>query len=167
MGVGPSTGAWSTYQGSHPKENRFYVPQKPLAINSSSVRRRDPRAPPSMLECWLTWSREGLVQAATTAMSSWEQWPCHAQDTVLLQSPLTSGSNNLSVPSFLMVPKAWREDNTDAPLVGSTPQILRNFWLQENFNNCFWLQVTQTNVSEKWKGFESLWRTKDTYGNYH
>lgn len=167
MDEGPSIGAWSTYQGSHPKEDRFYLPWKPLTLHSSAVRSRDSWALPSRLGCWLDWSCAGLVQAATAALKSRVQWSCHAQKLLFFPSPPWP----LAFTTFLS-PLSWWSPSLGEGVMQmphlwlSTPWVLMNFWLQEDFNGCFWLQVSQTNVSGKWKGFESLWRTKDTYGNY-
>ena len=50
------------------------------------------------------------MQAATAAVCSWVQRPCHVQKTLTLQSSLTSVSNNLSTPSSAVAhePRAER-----------------------------------------------------------
>lgn len=53
MGVGPPTGAWPSHQKPHPERRHTLPSQHPSTVNlgwgSCSP-------PPSMLECWLTWS---------------------------------------------------------------------------------------------------------------
>lgn len=56
-GVGPPTGAWPSHQKSHPERRHTLPSQHPSIVNRSSSGLGLSSPPPSMLECWLTWSQ--------------------------------------------------------------------------------------------------------------
>lgn len=91
LGVGPSSRAYSTYQGSY-HERKLTLP--PLeTIPSFSVRDGGSWAPPSLHARKLTHMILCRSHGVTTAaMSSSVQQSCHIQNILLLWSSLTSDS---------------------------------------------------------------------------
>lgn len=96
-------GFWQE-QSNNTTEEKWLLPQQPLAVNSSS-------APPHL---WWNVDKFSVVQAwcgYPQNMNSWVQWSCHVQNTTAyhrISLPPSSGSYILSIPSSVMLPEPWR-----------------------------------------------------------
>lgn len=109
MGIGPSTGAWATYEG-HTLEENWLLPQQPSTANSSSAgvgfcEHTIHLVRAAMLTTLIVCM---LVETATAVVSSWvlTALPC-LDHTVGGSPPWLRALNNLSVPFSMMLLEHW------------------------------------------------------------